>query len=192
MMMETYQNQFESAAQEIARHIEDATISKAAHFAIAARYNNRESTLQRTAAVSFSGVVLSWYISTQLYAVLDGLGWIVYPAIKMATQSAIPTGFIIANLIATTFLFLNRYGDKAYRHREAAQKYHRFFRKCINWRTECPAPSYVLVAMATAYREELSEINDSSPDIEEWAWSVAHEELNNGGNKYNVDKEKTT
>lgn len=189
--MEIQKKQFEFARQEIERHIEDATISKSAHFVIADLYKKRETRLQRIAAISFSGVVLSWFVSTQIYAVIEGFGWSIHPVLKMTTQTALPIGFVIANLIATTFLFLNRYGEKSYRHREAAQKYHRFFRKCFNWQTECPDFSYVdkLVSMVSSFREELSEINHSSPDIEEWAWKVAGKEIQKGGTTYNIDGE---
>jgi len=190
--METYLKHFEAARQEIERHTEDAEVSKAAHFLIADRYSSIDSAMQRVAAISFSGVVLSWFISTQIYTVFEGLTWSVHPTVKIFTQTALPVGFVITNLIATTFLFLNRYSEKACHHREAAQKYHRFYRKCLNWRTDCPDPTYVnkLVALANSYREELSEINRTSPDVEEWAWKNVDNELEKGGTTYDVDKER--
>jgi hypothetical protein len=60
----------------------------------------------------------------------------------------------------------------------------------LNWHTECPDASHLatLVAKAVAFREELSEINQSSPDIEEWAWQTVDIELAKGGTDYDVDK----
>jgi hypothetical protein len=187
--MNIKQLQFEKAVQEISRHIEDAATSKVAHFKITDRYHSLEQRFQSVSAASFAGIVVFWFISTQVYSLIEAFGGSVGLAWRTATQNAIPIGFAMANVLATTVLYLKRFGDKARRHREAAQKYHRFWRKCLNWSTECPDESCTssLVRLAIEYRQELSEINNSSPDIEEWAWKDVDKELEKGGLDYNVD-----
>lgn len=186
------EEQYEFASQEMARHIEDASTSKIAHFRIADKYRKLEERMQRISAVSFSGIVVFWFISTQVYAMLKDFGVQLSPAWRTTTESLIPIAFVLASIIATTFLFLNRYGDKWRAHREAAQHYHRFWRKCLNWKTECPNPQYAreLADKAVLYRGELSEINHSSPDIEEWAWDVVDSELEKGGTEYEIDEKR--
>jgi len=181
---------YEFASEEIARHIEDSATSKVAHFRIADKYGKLETTMQWISAFSFSGIVVFWFVSTQVFALLGDFGFQISPAWRTTTQSAIPIAFVIASIIATTFLFLNRYGEKSRAHREAAQRYHRFWRKCINWQTECPNASFAaaLADKAVSYRDELSEINHASPDIEEWAWKLVDSELEKGGTKYDVDE----
>lgn len=188
--MHTNERQFELASHEIARHIEDARISKVAHFRMADRNAEWERAMQRIGAISFAGIVVFWFVSTQLYTLIDAFGGSVPAPWKTATQNAFPIGFAIANVVATTFLYLNRFGEKCRLHREAAQRYHRFWRKCLNWQTECPDASHsaTLVAKAVSFREELSDINHSAPDIEEWAWKTVDVELAKGGTEYDVDK----
>jgi hypothetical protein len=188
--MDTNERQFDLASQEIARHIEDAKTSKVAHFRMADRNAEWERAMQRIGAISFAGIVVFWFVSTQLYTLIEAFGGSVRAPWKTATQNALPIGFAIANVVATTFLYLNRFGEKCRLHREAAQRYHRFWRKCLNWQTECPDASHAaaLVAKAVSFREELSDINQSSPDIEEWAWKTVDVELAKGGTDYDVDK----
>ncbi|MDD5037614.1 MAG: SLATT domain-containing protein [Methylococcaceae bacterium] len=189
--MDTNKQQFDIASDEIARHIEDAKISKVAHFRMADRYAEWERAMQRIGAISFAGIVVFWFVSTQVYALIEAFGGLVSAPWKIATQNALPIGFAIANVISTTFLYLNRFGEKSRLHREAAQRYHRFWRRCLNWQTEYPDASYAvkLVTMVVVYRDELSEINHGSPDIEEWAWKTVDTELAKGGTNYGMGKE---
>jgi hypothetical protein len=188
-IMNEYKIQYENASDEIKRHIEDAATSKIAHFKITERYQKLERKLQFISAFSFVGIIIFWFISTQLYSLIEAFGGSVGQAWHITTQNAIPIGFAMANVIATTFLYLYRFGDKAHEHREAAHKYHRFWRKCLNWRTECPDISDAdeLVKLAIIYRQELSEINHNSPDIEEWAWKTVDTELEKGGLEYETN-----
>ncbi|MBU1055991.1 MAG: SLATT domain-containing protein [Proteobacteria bacterium] len=188
--MNVNQQQVKSATQEILRHIEDAATSKLAHFKISDRNQTLERKLQLVSAVSFAGIVVFWFVSTQLYSIIEAFGGSVGPAWRTTTQNAIPIGFAMANVIATTFLYLYRFGEKAHQHREAAQKYHRLWRKCLNYSTECPDISSAddLARLAVSYRQELSEINHSSPDIEEWAWKTVDSEIAKGGLEYDINK----
>ena len=188
--MNLYQIKYENASQEISRHIEDAAISKVAHFKICDRYQSLENKFQFISAASFAGIVAFWFISTQVLSLIKVFGWPVGLYWYTITQNVVPIGFAMANVIASTFLYLYRFGEKARLHREAAQKYHRFWRKCLNWKTECPdiANSEELVRLAISYRQELSEINHSSPDIEEWAWKTVDSELAKGGLEYSANQ----
>ena len=110
------QIQFENASQEISRHIEDAATSKIAHFKITDKYQALERKLQFVSAASFVGIVVFWFISTQIYSLIEAFGGSVGPAWRTATQNAIPIGFAMANVIATTFLYLYRFSGFYYRY----------------------------------------------------------------------------
>jgi len=171
------------------RHIEDATTSKIAHFIICDKYGKQENTMKWINAFSFSGIVVSWFISTQVFTLLENGGFNISVVWSTVTQSVIPILFVIASIISTTVLFLNRYGEKSRSHREAAQRYQRLWRKALNNKTEYPTIIHAkeLAKRAVIYRDELNEINNSSPDIEEWAWVKVSLERKKGGTEYDVD-----
>jgi hypothetical protein len=189
LVMEAKEKQYSLAESEIARHLEDSTISKAAHFATADKYASLERAIQWVSAVSFAGIVVSWFVSTQIYAVIEAFGGTVASGWKTATQVAVPIGFAAANVVATALLYLNRFGDRARSHREAAQRYQWLFRKCTNWRTDAPDSSFAekAASIATRLRDELSDANHDSPDLEEWAWAAAHKQIDKGGTDYSTD-----
>ena len=56
--MDRHERQFELASHEIARHIEDARVSKVAHFRMADRNAGWERVVQRIGALSFAGIVV--------------------------------------------------------------------------------------------------------------------------------------
>jgi hypothetical protein len=58
LSMDAREHQYELAAHEIARHIEDATTSRVAHFRMADRYANWERAMQGIGALSFAGIVV--------------------------------------------------------------------------------------------------------------------------------------
>jgi hypothetical protein len=192
-MTETADSQYLLASEEIARHLQDVEINKVAHFAIAERYARLEQSVQLVGAISFVGIVVVWFVATQAFQLLEGLGFTISQTWRFAANSVIPIAFALANVIATALLYLYRYGEHAKRHRDAAQFYHRLFRRIKNWQTDCPDSSFTsrLLTLVQEFRNEISELNQTSPDIEEWAWKLADVELRKGGTVYDVDIAKS-
>uniref|UniRef100_Q07PX2 DUF4231 domain-containing protein n=1 Tax=Rhodopseudomonas palustris (strain BisA53) TaxID=316055 RepID=Q07PX2_RHOP5 len=191
---ETGDAQYQLASQEIARHLQDVEINKAAHFEIAERYARFEHSIHLVGAISFVGIVVVWFIATQLFQLIEGFGHSVDATWRFAANSVIPIALVLANVIATAILYIYRFGELAKRHRDAAQLYHRLFRRIKNWQTDCPDSSFTprLLTLVHEFRNEVSELNHNSPDIEEWAWKRAHTELQKGGTVYDIDTATST
>lgn len=180
------QTLYDRAGEEIERHILDTTSNKIAHFECAKHYSKLEKRVQFTSAAAFAGLVICWFIATQAFGFCRIVGYRVPVVWRMAFEQVIPLAFVVIGVFASTLLFLNRFGDAARDHRHAAQQYHRLFRKCRCWRTDCPnsTDALKLQTLAQSYREELSDLNEYSPDVEEWAWKRVPSELAKGGTKY--------
>lgn len=172
---------YEIINSEVERHLEDAEVSKLAHFYAARIYEKRNKYYLGLPA-TLSAVVLSWLVSQnstdedtkEIMATIKlGLGLLV----------AILSGLV-------TFLNLNEVASK---HRAAAQKYHQLWRKCKNWRTDFPDDTTNEKAKETVqkYRESLKEINNDSPQIPKWAWKNTQKQQDEGSTKYEIDYERT-
>lgn len=173
------QEHYKAIISELELLSSDAKKNFMSHFSMADRAAFWEYFAYGCSAVSFAGITVLWFVSTQVFAILEVLNYSIPTLTTTLSQHAIPIFFATVNLFSTTYLFINRPGDRARKNREAAQKYLRFFKKCSNWRTEfLGSESLVpLLAAVKTYRDEMSEINHNAPDIDSWAWTATQAKL---------------
>lgn len=160
--------------QEVARHLEDSETSKLAHFFAASRYETAHKYYIGL-PTTIAALLLSWLVA-QKEIDSQGVPWIFALKITLGLIVAISTGI-------STFLNFN---ELASQHRKAALRYQDIWRKCKNWETDFPDENDLQSAkkVIQSYRNEMTTINQDSPQIPKWAWKSVHKQIQDGSTKY--------
>lgn len=160
--------------QEVARHLEDSEISKLSHFFAASRYETVHKYYIGL-PTTIAALLLSWLVA-QKEIDSEGVSWIFTLKITLSLIVAISTGI-------STFLNFN---ELASQHRKAALRYQDIWRKCKNWETDFPDENDLPSAkqLIQSYRNEMTTINQDSPQIPKWAWKSVDKQIKDGSTKY--------
>lgn len=169
---------FQLISTEIERHLEDAEISKLAHYNAAGRLD-KVHRYYLGLPVTVAALLLSCLVTLK----------------EVSPEYATPVYVLklILGVVVTvstgvgTFLSFNEIASK---HRLAAHRYQSVYRRCKNWLTDFPDERDIAKAQKTAriYREELTEINKESPQIPKWAYNKVDDQQRSGLTSYFTDK----
>lgn len=160
---------------EVQRHLQDAEVSKLSHFDAAARYE-RLHKFYIGLPTTVAALLLSWLVA-QRDLPEENLQILFGIKISLSLVVAVSTG-------VSTFL---NYNELAAQHRKAALKYQEVWRNCKNWETDFPDDTDLMNAKTTVqnYRNEMTSINQESPQIPKWAWKSVSKQIKEGSTKYN-------
>lgn len=182
--------QLREIENEMSRHLEDVKLNRAAHFNKSGRLQKMSTMTNSISYISLWGLVILWFISTQIFDLVAQLGFSAPSYVENITTNLLPVIFVVFGLLGTTLQYFGGYGELSRSHWRAAMRYQRLFRKIKNWRTECPCELYAEIYMRDllSIRQELTDINEDSPDFDVVDWKAAKKSIELGGSDYEVDQ----